>query len=223
MLDLASLKARGSLFFLRHGQSQGNHSRIIQGRGDYPLSDKGGEQSLRAAEWFKGQGIELVLTSPLARARETARIVAETLGLAGAEVHEDLTELDTGIFTGLPMEELQAAFPEPWRRFQQESWEGVPGAERIAQLAERCERTWGHLLRLLDSGKSNILSVTHSGILQWIIKVTLGQRTWMPLFPVANCGICHFRLDNRFAGDFTRVYSEWAHWSLLPTTSQEET
>ena len=67
MTDFRELDGRTDFYFLRHGESEGNSSRLLQGRGDYPLSEAGRQQALRVAGWLGDKGIQCVLASPLAR------------------------------------------------------------------------------------------------------------------------------------------------------------
>ena len=62
------------LILLRHGQSEGNLARIFQGQLDYPLTDKGREQARAARERLGDYTPDLLLSSPLKRAYETAQI-----------------------------------------------------------------------------------------------------------------------------------------------------
>jgi broad specificity phosphatase PhoE len=215
MIDFRRLDGQGSFTFLRHGESEGNNDGVLQGRKDYPLSDAGREQAGRAAAWFKRQAprIDCLLTSPLARADQTARVLASELGLPKVTVRPELTEADTGIFTGMTRAAIRAAWPEEYARFLAESWEAVPGAERIDALYARAEAVWALLFELFAGGRRNILAVTHSGFLQWLLKTTLGHRCWMPVFPVANCGICRLSVDNPPAGG---LYCEWTAVNLSP-------
>jgi broad specificity phosphatase PhoE len=162
---------------------------------DYPLSEMGRAQAVATARWFSDRGLEGVLTSPLARAKETADIVAEAVGLT-ALVSEDLTELDIGDFSGMGFEEMRRSDPSEFRSFQQRSWEGVSSAEKISSLETRALATWNRLFQLVTTGRRSLLAVTHSGILNWIVRVSFGYRQWMPLFPMANCGIYHFQISN---------------------------
>jgi len=193
---LKTLNGRLNVYFLRHGESEGNTAGIIQGRSDLPLSAKGLKQAEAIASWFTGRQIDAILCSPLRRAAQTAEVVRCVLGTGSVRPEETLNELDTGIFTGLNVTEIRRRYPEAWRSFQCSSWEGVPRAERIEALLERAERLWKQLGALFGQGMNNLLCVTHSGILQWIIKATAGGRSWMPLVPVDNCSISHFSLDN---------------------------
>ena len=140
------------------------------------------------------------------------------LDLAGVE---DLNELDTGLFTGLTVAQIRQRYSEAWLSFQRSSWEGVPRAERIADLQARAERLWRDLGRRITEGAGNILCVTHSGILQWIIKATFAQHSWMPLVPVENCSICQFSLDNDLSSGDPRYYFEWSRLNFRPTAAAD--
>ena len=216
MTDFRSLDGRGNFYFLRHGESEGNSAGVIQGREDHRLVPRGREQALEAAGWLADREIQRILSSPLARARETADIVAAELGCGEVTALAELTELDTGVFTGLSIPEIQERHPEHWRSFRARSWEGVPKAESIASLAGRAEALWAALAGEFGEGNRNILCVTHSGILQWIVKVTFGHRDWMPLVPMGNCGISHFSLDNHLATGDPRYYFEWTRLNYQP-------
>jgi broad specificity phosphatase PhoE len=239
MIDyFKTLNGRRNVYFLRHGESHGNSARIIQGRRDLPLSEKGIRQSEAAAAWFTEREIDAILCSPLKRALQTAETVAQILGNRGVRPEGEkpsisrsqstrplsvrplpsLNELDTGIFTGLTVEQIQTQHPEAWRSFQRSSWEGVPQAERINELLGRAEALWRELGELFRKGAVNLLCVTHSGILQWIIKATFCQRSWMPLIPVENCSICQFSLDNNLDEVHPRYYFEWTrlNYQLAP-------
>jgi len=211
-----TLSGRANVYFLRHGESRGNSARIIQGRHDLPLSKKGLEQSEAVAPWFIDRQIDAILCSPLKRAVQTAEAVARALGIGEVLPQEDLNELDTGIFTGLTVEQIRQRHPEDWLSFQRSSWEGVPKAERIVDLLARAQSLWRDLGRRITEGTGNILCVTHSGILQWIIKATFDQRSWMPLVPVENCSICHFSLDNDLSSGIPRYYFEWSRLNFRP-------
>ena len=118
--------------------------------------------------------MDCILSSPLGRARDTAAEIAHALGIPEVETVEELTEIDIGIFAGLTLEQARERHPERYRAFMQESWEGVPGAERIDALYARALAAWQTLIQRHAQGRRSVLAVTHSGFLQWIIRSTLG-------------------------------------------------
>jgi broad specificity phosphatase PhoE len=197
MIDWKAFSGRANLYFLRHGESAGNIARVAQGRADFPLSDLGREQARQAGRWFADCELDLILTSPLLRASETAEIIAREAGIGTVQEREELIEIDIGPISGLRWDEATARHPEIMRQFHMHSWDGVPGAEHSDVLFHRAEAIWRLLLDLAADGAPNILAVTHSGLLQWIIKASLDHQEWLPLFPMRNCGVFHFLLNNR--------------------------
>ena len=226
MFDFRQIDGRSRFLFLRHAQSAGNVAKIAQGRSDFSLTDLGRRQAAQAGRWLADQNIGIVLSSPLTRASETAEIVAAKLNVGPVTVWPELNEVDIGPFSGLGWAEAQVRYPALFRRFKKHSWDGVPGAESSAVLYERAMALWQRLVELDRTTEQNILSVTHSGIILWIIKATLGNRTWQPFFPMPNCGVFRLDVDNRWvpAGEDQPAGSPSYHtvWSLIGHSPLEE-
>ncbi len=104
------------IFLIRHGETEFNVQRRLQGRMDSPLTERGIEQARRMGRVLKEvvePGDEwAVISSPLGRTRRTAEIVCETIGL-GCEIETDdrLMEIDVGDWEGLNGEEIEAVTP----------------------------------------------------------------------------------------------------------------
>lgn len=97
------------LFLVRHGETDWSASGRHTGWTDVPLNENGIEQARRLATRLAGLSFDLVLTSPLARARETSRIV----GLADvAVIDPDLREWDYGEFEGRMTDEIRTEIPD---------------------------------------------------------------------------------------------------------------
>ncbi|GGJ38486.1 histidine phosphatase family protein [Paenarthrobacter histidinolovorans] len=88
---------------VRHGQTDWNAERRLQGATDIPLNDTGRGQARDAVAFLSGQQWDTVVSSPLSRAAETAEIIADGLGLSVARLVPDLIERSFG-----PAEGLQA-------------------------------------------------------------------------------------------------------------------
>jgi probable phosphoglycerate mutase len=88
---------------VRHGQTDWNAERRLQGSTDIPLNDVGRGQARDAVAVLSGQGWDAIVSSPLSRAAETARLIADGLGLSVARHVPELTERSFG-----PAEGLQA-------------------------------------------------------------------------------------------------------------------
>ena len=87
------------LYVARHGQTRWNSQNRVLGRTDIPLNETGIEQAKGLAEKAASLGIDIIISSPLKRARQTADIVGDALGLS-VLTDERLTEFDFGAFEG---------------------------------------------------------------------------------------------------------------------------
>ena len=98
------------LYLLRHGQTEFNVKKLVQGRCDSPLTDLGRKQAGMAAAWLKAHGVvpDKVVSSPLGRAMDTAQLVAcELLGPDTAvEPCEGIIERSYGTFEEGPHDAL---------------------------------------------------------------------------------------------------------------------
>jgi broad specificity phosphatase PhoE len=185
----AGIPAATRFFIIRHGQSEANAIRVVQGLKDFPLDATGRLQAAELGDWLGDKSIDCILASPLRRASETASIITRRLGLPCFESLPDLREIDTGSFSGLSLEDSRERFPKDYAAFERLSWEGVSDAERESEVYARALRVWTVLRDRAFSGSRNIACVTHGGFIQWLVRVTFGTRTWMPLLPTGNCGV----------------------------------
>jgi broad specificity phosphatase PhoE len=98
-----------SMLLVRHGQSEWNATGRWQGQADPPLSDLGRQQALDAAA--RVGSVDVVVSSGLMRALETARIIADQVGVGPVVVEPDLRERHVGEWSGLTHVEIEAAYP----------------------------------------------------------------------------------------------------------------
>ena len=61
MIDFREFRGQGNIYFLRHGESEGNVAGIAQGLADFPLSARGRVQAAAAGPWFQGRRLDLIL------------------------------------------------------------------------------------------------------------------------------------------------------------------
>ena len=156
-----------TLLLVRHGETDWNADGRLQGQTDRPLNDYGRRQAQQLAETLETDKLEAIYSSDLARARETAEIVGERLGLPVA-LDPDLREKDWG------------------------NWEGLTPVERdrvefVGETTEaHQERTLRALRRIAERhpGDRPVLVVTHGGSMRRIQTVAMG----MALPVVENCG-----------------------------------
>ncbi len=120
--------ARVPFWFLRHGETDWNARGLSQGNVDIPLNPAGLAQARSAAELLRGRGIATIVASPLGRARITAEIVGELLGLP-VRIDDGLREVAFGAQEGQPMTEW-------FTRWIEGTWTPEQ-AETFATLRER--------------------------------------------------------------------------------------
>ncbi len=128
------------LFLARHGQTVWNRERRLQGQLDSPLTDAGVEHARAVARRLEGAGVGLICTSPLGRARRTAEIIAEALGVEVVQVDE-LAEIHHGSFAGRTWDELEELSPgiRELRSENRYGW-AFPGGESYASARPRAIR-----------------------------------------------------------------------------------
>jgi broad specificity phosphatase PhoE len=128
-----------SIHLARHGQTAYNHEGRFQGHLPVPLDDTGREQAAELAEAATKVEIATLWCSPLARARETADIVAKRIGLQPRE-DARFAETDTGDWTGRSFAEISAEDPDGFARFQRSDPSfRYPGGESFAEQSARVQ------------------------------------------------------------------------------------
>lgn len=161
----SKLKKRNNFFVVRHGQSEGN----VAGnkiscditRSD-PLTTQGEEEALVAGENLKSKKIDVIITSPFERTRETAKIIAQSIGFTG-EIIEDprLVEINAGDYDGKPWSEYLSHFDSISEHFtkhtgSRENWEDVHA--RVAQcMYDLDERYEGKNIVVVSHGSPLLL------------------------------------------------------------------
>lgn len=182
------------LTFLRHGESVGNAENRLQGHADFPLSETGRQQARALAALWQRQGVwfDGILSSPLVRALDTARIIAEALGVSRLETDPLWMERDMGLRSGLTIEEIRTRYPQPefLNPYQ-------PRSERGESDWELYLRAGQALHRLLQRPPGRYLVVSHGALLNKVFYSILG------ITPQANGQGAHFRLANTSVSIFT--------------------
>jgi broad specificity phosphatase PhoE len=136
-LDYAVRTANVHLILIRHGQTDWNAIGRWQGQADPPLNEAGRMQAQQTAHDLRPQRIATLVSSDLRRARETAGIIAHTLGLK-VELDPRLREVNLGDWQGLYSDEIRARWPEEMRLWLESPLASrPPHGESIRELAAR--------------------------------------------------------------------------------------
>jgi broad specificity phosphatase PhoE len=161
------------VYLARHGETDWNAQGRIQGHTDIPLNEAGRDQAAALATDLADKDVAGVGASDLSRARDTARIVARTLGLAAPLSTSALRERGLGKFEGLTRAELERRFAKAWGLYRRDPTNTPPGGEPYDHFLERIRRGVSLLARKLARRKRPALVVTHGGVLKALLLTTL--------------------------------------------------
>lgn len=154
-----------TFFCMRHGLTDWNRDKRIQGQTDTELSDEGREMAAKWGESLADNEFDCILTSPLSRARETAAIINKALG--GLPVHEDarLMEQHWGDWTGLTGKELTGELAKQVKKQELRGFAFQPpgGESRDDVLMRACDA----FLEFSEAHPDKrVLVITHNGVLK---------------------------------------------------------
>lgn len=124
------------IWLIRHGETEWTRSGQHTGTTDIPLTDHGREQARALAPLVAGAHFVSVLSSPMTRARDTARLA----GVADPEITDDLCELGYGEYEGRTTAEIRKT-DTGWSVWDDDA----PGGEKLAAAAARCRRVIEHV------------------------------------------------------------------------------
>ena len=153
------------LGLFRHGQTDWNIDLRLQGKADIPMNQTGIEQVSKAAQVIAKDSWDVILSSPLGRARQSAEIISFQLGIESISTHDLLLERAFGIGEGMLYEEWNSKYSH---------LDDIPGAESTNLIIERSQK----LLDYVDlnfSGKK-VLAVSHGALIRFVLHVvTAGE------------------------------------------------
>ena len=156
---------KSHIYITRHGESQWNVEGKVQGVTDTPLTANGIAQAHELAKKIKESGIKIdeVLHSPLSRAADTAKIVAEENGLP-LTLEPRLIEQNFGEYEGHEWEKHPGVFHEAKKQFACD----YNGGESMLRLGQRIYNLLDELKERSEKENKTFLLVTHGGIARMI-------------------------------------------------------
>ena len=176
------------VYLVRHGETQWNAERRIQGQSDSPLTDKGEQQARQVAERAKALGITHIIASDLGRTRRTAEIIADVCG-CGVTLEPRLRELDMGVLERRHIESLTEE-EESWRRqLVNGTADGrIPDGESMQELSDRMHAALANCLELPEGSRPMLVS--HGMALGCLVSTSLGLPAWAERrLRLRNCSI----------------------------------
>ncbi len=159
---------KNPIIIIRHGQTQWNLEKRTQGHLDSPLTELGISQAKKTARKLKDYNFDLIVSSPLGRAIQTAKIVAEELRILEFQLNQNLAERNLGVLQGCTKDRLLKDFPRFFdsnNKFIQNS--EIPNGEPLQDFLERIGKAVTELKSF--ARKRRLLVVTHDGALYAVI------------------------------------------------------
>lgn len=183
------------VYLVRHGETEWNVARRIQGQSDSPLTATGRLQARQVAERIKSEGITHIITSDMGRTRETAQIIAE---VCGCEIITEprLRELNMGVLEQREIERLTEQ-EEQWRKSLIDGTEGgrIPEGESMEELYERMFAALNSCLDLPEGSRP--LLVSHGIALSTLLSRILGVPAYSERrLRLRNCSISRVDYQN---------------------------
>lgn len=145
-----------TICIIRHGETDWNSSGRLQGSEDIELNNLGREQAIQIAGYFQDEPWDVVVSSPLKRAFETAEIIATSLSIPTVHVVDELKERSYGSGSGLLPEERRRRFPY-----------GIPDQEEFEHLRQRAMIGLSKIAS--DFKGKRIIVVSHGGLTNSIL------------------------------------------------------
>lgn len=156
------LSSSTTICIIRHGETDWNLSGKLQGREDIELNDFGRAQAIRTALYFEDEHWDVIISSPLKRAYETARIIAAQISIPEVHVVDEITERSYGEASGLLPEERRSRFPNGV----------IPGQEGFEHLRQRAMKSLTKIAS--EFAGKRIIVVSHGGFTNAVLYTISG-------------------------------------------------
>jgi probable phosphoglycerate mutase len=195
---------------LRHGETEWSVQRKHTGRTDIPLTPEGEEQARHAARLLADRRFSLVLSSPLQRALETARLA----GLAPIVTDDRLVEWDYGAYEGRTTAEIRATEGADWSIWTAHVPPGSTPGEQLGDVAERADAVLIRIREALATG--DVAVVAHAHLVRVLTSRWLGMPPATGALLMLGAGSVSVLGDEHGAPAISR-------WNLDPTVTERLT
>lgn len=199
------------IFLIRHGRQNSPLCNV-----DVPLSPEGRRQAALLGERLRGERVEVLWSSDLCRALETADIINESLNVP-RRIRKDLREISFGDMEGLSDEVIADRFEDFLReRARMERDMAYPGGESSAEAAARAVPV---IEEIMESGCETAAVVTHGGVIRSLTAHYLGMdfaKTQLLAAHLENCGITELQVRRRDGRVILNRFNDCAHLEPYP-------
>lgn len=152
---------------IRHGQTDWNVEGRWQGTLPTELNAEGHAQAVALAEYMRTWPVQMIYTSDLPRAAQTAAALGQALQI-NPILDQRWQEFHLGIFQGLTRDEIEVRYPHEWYAFRRQYWDYVvPEGESRRMLQERAFAAWSDIIARQDA--SEVAVVSHGGVIRLLL------------------------------------------------------
>lgn len=208
------------ILLIRHGETDWNAERRLQGHLDIELNSEGVRQAAMLAEALRGEQLDAIFSSDLRRARQTAQALAATRNMP-VQIETDLRERCYGAFEGLRYAEISERFPQAHQQMLARAMDArfPPGVNVAETLREFSTRAVAALMRLLKKDEHRkIAVVTHGGVLDCLNRAARGvDFSQARDFEIPNAGINRLLWNGS-----TLQIAQWGDVAHLTTFALDE-
>jgi len=169
-------------FLVRHGETEWNRLRKIQGVSDIPLNDTGRAQAAAVGKILAQHRFDMIVASPLSRAYETATIIATALEMPAPLIIPDLIERNYGEAEGSNGADLDVRYPAGTE---------IPGRESREEVTKRVVRVLQDLA--IRHPDADIVAVAHGAVIRCVVDYAAPG---LHKEPISNCSVHSFRHDS---------------------------
>lgn len=160
------------LFLIRHGQTDWNSSRKLQGHRDLPLNDIGTKQALKVAASLAGKVVDVIYSSDLQRAYTTALKIADYHQAVEIKTLPGLREIDFGRWEGLTYKDIEEQFPGQYIQWCKNPVQVTPpNGESVIDFQNRVVSQFKEINN--SSNGKNVVIVTHGGTIRMFLTYIL--------------------------------------------------
>lgn len=194
------------LLLIRHGTTAYNAADRLQGRIDLPLSPRGRREARSLAELLAGEPIDLVICSPMIRARQTADIAMDGRDVE-FRIEDSFVEIDIGEWEGREYDAVRTGDPEFFVRWHGDPRVRIPGGESFVDV---CERVRPGVESMIRTGNArHILVSGHATVNRAILAAVMAlDPEAARRFRVLNASLSRLRLEER-RGGITALLESW--------------
>jgi len=204
------------VFLIRHGETESNVEGRFRGRANIPLSKNGFVQASELANSLSETKIDVIYSSPLLRAKQTAEKLAITKNLPIVE-HSGFQNIDLGDWTHKLKDEVKRDYPIEWAQWTTlPEYMTIPGGENIIEVRNRARKALDKLVRKHDG--ENVVIFTHRAVLKPLIASLLSMPSpffWKLHLETASYSLFHYYKGKGY------VMQKFNHTSHLSSIHRE--